>query len=67
MKYCVYEDGSTTQQENGTVCSEMKGTSQLVDQFEIPDTHVEVHSNMFWVDIAVVALFFLPKLLSKKK
>lgn len=67
MKYCVYEDGTTTQQENGTVCGPNKGIAQLVDEFEIPDTSVEVHSNMFWVDIAVVALFFLPKLLSKKK
>lgn len=68
MKYCVYADGSTVQQANDTICSNFNNAnSVIVDEFQIPDTSVEVHSNMGLVDLAIVALFFLPKLLGKRK
>ncbi len=67
MKYCVYADGSTLGQPSGSVCSSGSGDAQLVDEFEIPDENVEVHDNMGLVDLAIVALFFLPMLFGKKR
>ena len=68
MKYCVYQDGTTVQVPDGAVCaSSGKIDSLLVDEFQLPDTSVEVHDNMGLVDLAIVALFVLPMLFSKRK
>jgi len=66
MKYCVYADGSTVTQENGTVCPILSNSSDLVDEFEIANTDVTVTSNMFWANVAIAALFLLPKFFGKK-
>lgn len=69
MKFCVYADGTTTSQATGTTCNPtgIDTDAELVDEFELPDTSIEVHSNMFWVDLAVVALFLVPMLFKKRR
>ncbi len=67
MKYCVYQDGHTTEQPNGSTCQPWDSNAQLTDEFEIPNTEVEVHSSMGLFDLAVVALFILPSLFGKKR
>lgn len=65
MKYCVYSDGSTDSLPSGSTC-EPKWPLALMDEYEIPDTSIEVHNNLTWFNIIIVGLFFLPAMFKSK-